>query len=65
MKELSRMAIPSKSLREKVFTKLQEINTKYEPREEMEPRLRERLQMEFEGDIERLSGLIGREVSWG
>jgi len=44
---------------------LRRLNTRYEPRALMDPELRRRLQAEFAPEVERLSALLGRDLtSW-
>jgi len=42
---------------------LRRFNNRYEPRPPMEPRLRRRLQAEFAPEVERLSALLGRDLT--
>ncbi len=52
-----------RGLRHKLLNKLRRANTKYEPRRPMAPELRQRLQAEFASEVERLSGLLGRDLT--
>lgn len=42
---------------------IQKLNTKYLPRPQMDPELRERLSAEFAPEVERLSDLLGRDLT--
>jgi len=43
--------------------KVSRLNTKIEPRRPLAPELRVRLTAEFAPEVERLSGLLGRDLS--
>lgn len=42
---------------------LRRLNTRYEPRSSLDPELRRRLQAEFASEVERLSVLLGRDLT--
>jgi len=50
-------------LRRRLTTAVKGLNTRFEPREPMDPAVRERLQERFEPEIERLAALLGRDLS--
>lgn len=55
--------LTTQSLRHNVLKGLRRLNTKYEPRRPLAPELRQRLQAEFLPEIERLSNLLGRDLT--
>ena len=56
-------AVMPVSLRQRVFAGMRRLNTRYEPRRPMDPELRRRLQAEFAPEVERLSELLGRDLT--
>ncbi|MCM1984904.1 sulfotransferase family protein [Lyngbya confervoides] len=52
------------SLRQSIRQYLQGFNIKTESRKSMNPELKQQLQKEFAGEVKRLSGLIGRDLTF-
>lgn len=59
---LAQTILPDR-LRERVRARLRHLNTKQEPRPPLDPRLRQSLQEELTPEVERLSQLLGRDLS--
>jgi Sulfotransferase domain len=58
-------AVPSQAIRRRVSARVKQANTRYEARSPMAPELRQRLNVEFAGEVEHLSELLGRDLtSW-
>jgi hypothetical protein len=53
-----------RSARQGFKRQLRQFNTRYEARSPMDPELRRQLQLEFIPEVERLSTLLGRDLSY-
>lgn len=62
-RKIGKYLIP-KSLRQQIIKGLQRINTKHVPRPPMDPELRRQLQEEFKPEVEKLSELLGRDLTY-
>jgi len=62
IKKLGKHLFP-KPLRQQIMRGLYRINTKYTPRPPMDPELRRQLQEQFKPEVERLSELLGRDLT--
>lgn len=62
-RRLAVMLMPA-LVRRKLVESLKSLNVRFEPRKTMEPRLRQRLQSEFDEEVERLSALLGRDLTF-
>lgn len=60
---LALILIP-KEYRETIVKTLMRLNTQYMPRPSMSPELRKQLQKKFESEIEQLSNLLGRDLTY-
>ena len=60
----SRIIIPSKKIRKYLFESLQNINTRYTKRKDMSGELRKKLQVEFFGEVQELTQLLGRDLTY-
>ena len=63
VQRLVRALLPSRSLRDALKGVFQKMNTSEEKRPPMDPALRSRLRREFEPEVEKLSELLGRDLS--
>lgn len=63
LKQASRIIIPNKPLRKKLFLKLNSVNTKPVKRQPMSRQLRQELNDFFKEDIEKLEKLITKDLS--
>lgn len=55
--------LTSAERRRQLFQSVRELNTEHAPRQPLPPELRRQLQLEFAPDVERLSELLGRDLS--
>ncbi|MDJ0691708.1 MAG: hypothetical protein QNJ41_24795 [Xenococcaceae cyanobacterium MO_188.B32] len=67
--ELGKFVIPlprerRRILLEKFKKKLKKVNTEYKERSPLDPKLRDSLKQEFAPEIERLSSLLGRDLTY-
>jgi len=62
-RKMGKYLIP-KPLRQQIIKGLQRINTKHVPRPPMDPELRRQLQEEFKPEVEKLSELLGRDLTY-
>jgi hypothetical protein len=63
LRSMARRFIPDVP-RRRLFKKLERVNLKYEPRAPMAPELRERLTEEFRPEVEKLSELLDRDLTY-
>lgn len=63
LRTVARRVIPDVPRRRLIRT-LERVNLKYEPRRPMNPELRERLKAEFKPEVERLSKLLDRDLTY-
>ncbi len=63
IQKLGKFFVP-KILRLEILKELKRLNTKYVPRPPMDPEIRHQLQEEFKTEVEKLSELLGRDLTY-
>lgn len=63
VRRIGRILLPSQRLQRAVVSTLRRLNTRYVKRPPMKPETRRRLCREFAADVERLSQLLGRDLT--
>ena len=63
VRRMVRLVLPNQATRRRMGSRLAERNKRIAPRSEVAPELRRRLEDEFAGEVSRLSGLVGRDLT--